>query len=276
MPYVSGSITASASASANGFYYYLHTCCSRGIVLNKNSNFHTCISRRCCCCRVRAPPRRRRRGRAASLSAVGYGIGCRISWQSGKTDVATSVCLAQHTHTQTHTLASNTAAPTHSDLALSANSLSRSSCERSLLRYSLRALSASCCAAWPFARSWATVRADDATLLAVAHSSWLWLWLWLWLAGLRQTCLLAKMVCLACLVVAFVAAASAAVGNQKNLAAHSTLDSRMGRQQAGRQAGRLAGWQMRRPCQLTQMVIDSLFPLNTARLLLLHPVEAKR
>lgn len=54
--------------------------------------------------------------------------------------------------------------------------------------------------------------------------------------------MLAKMVCLACLVVAvaFVAAASAAVGNQKNLAAHSTLDSRMGRQQAGRQAGGLA------------------------------------
>jgi len=31
------------TASANGFYYYLHTCCSRGIVLNKNSNFHTCV-----------------------------------------------------------------------------------------------------------------------------------------------------------------------------------------------------------------------------------------
>lgn len=53
--------------------------------------------------------------------------------------------------------------------------------------------------------------------------SWLWRWRWLWLPGLRQTCLLAKMVCLASLVVAFVAVA-AAVGNHKNLAAHSTLD----------------------------------------------------
>lgn len=100
---------AAAFASANGFYYYLHTCCSRGIVLNKNSNFHTCISR---CCRVRAP--RRRRPRRACRRSLGYGIGCRISWQSGKTDVATSVCLAQHTHTDTeqtqpqHTLVSHT------------------------------------------------------------------------------------------------------------------------------------------------------------------------
>lgn len=107
---------AAAAASANGFYYYLHTCCSRGIVLNKNSNFHTCISRRC---RVRAPrccPRRARRRRCSR--SLGYGIGCRISWQSGKTDVATSVCLAQHSHTPRHTHRANTA-PTHTRISLS-------------------------------------------------------------------------------------------------------------------------------------------------------------
>lgn len=81
--------------------------------------------------------------------------------------------------------------------------------------------------------------------------------LWSLPGCLRQTCLLAKMVCLACLVVAFVTV----VGNQMNLAALLT------RLSTGQTAGWQAGWQLRRPCpcpcQLTQMVIDSLFPLNT-------------
>lgn len=144
---------AATAASANGFYYYLHTCCSRGIVLNKNSNFHTCISR---CCRVRAP--RRRRPRRARRRSLGYGIGCRISWQSGKTDVATSVCLAQHTHTDTeqtqpqHTLVSHA-------LTLSAG-LSLSLC---------CALSGSCCAAYALAGSRAGVECDNDDV----GSSWL-------------------------------------------------------------------------------------------------------
>jgi len=63
--------------SANGFYYYLHTCCSRGIVLNKNSNFHTCS--RCAPCSFVLV-----RVRSCSAGAAS------ANWQSGKTDVTTS------------------------------------------------------------------------------------------------------------------------------------------------------------------------------------------
>lgn len=152
------------------------------------------------------------------------------------------------THTQAHAQSKHSP-NTHSYLTLS-------------LRYALYfsrccALSGSCCAAYPLAGS----RAGDEYDNDDVGSSWLCGSLVL-PGCLRQTCLLAKMVCLASLVVAFVTV----VGNQKNLAALSTRLS----------TGQTAGRQLRRPCpcQLTQMVIDSLFPLNTARLLL-HPAESQ-
>lgn len=159
-------------------------------------------------------------------------------------------CASHNTHTHTGTRTEQTQ-PQHT---LVSHSLS--------LRYALYfsrccALSGSCCAAYPLAGS----RAGDECDNDDVGSSWLCGSLVL-PGCLRQTCLLAKMVCLASLVVAFVTV----VGNQKNLAALSTRLS----------TGQTAGRQLRRPCpcQLTQMVIDSLFPLNTARLLL-HPAESQ-
>lgn len=159
-------------------------------------------------------------------------------------------CASHNTHTHTGTRTEQTQ-PQHT---LVSHSLS--------LRYALYfsrccALSGSYCAAYPLAGS----RAGDECDNDDVGSSWLCGSLVL-PGCLRQTCLLAKMVCLASLVVAFVTV----VGNQKNLAALSTRLS----------TGQTAGRQLRRPCpcQLTQMVIDSLFPLNTARLLL-HPAESQ-
>jgi len=197
MSYVSV-LNYDSTASANGFYYYLHTCCSRGIVLNKNSNLHTCVfhvpllplSLSCILVLVLVVVLRPRLWHRLPDKLTKRQNRCRHFRMLAP-------LLAKHnnnTHTISHLLLASFCSRTLSGLPL-------------FLSLFLTAL----CAAYPLLRQEKKVRADDAAAQKC------------WLTGLRQTCLLAKMVCFAIQVVVVVAAVVvvAVVGNQ-NLATLGT------------------------------------------------------